>query len=274
MTTCSSPPPSTLRSSTCGQISLLWSPVAWPTPRPRCPCTGKSPQRRSQPIKRWWPMTPPRDLCCRIQAKSIRGSSTARPRPGEPLRSPPNISCSTWKVEIHSCLVIIERADNNAIVSLTVPSGPPYVSLEVSPESVRGGDNINVTCTALGEPEEDMNFSWIYPGQVNIELGSKAKHLQAIGLPVSLHCVVKVTRALIAKDQRPVHTHTSWRLVKRGTGQTTRVSKSVLTIEDMETIDFGNYICRAKNGHGETIVMTIISKNLWGARRMVWWEIL
>ncbi|XP_003970188.2 platelet-derived growth factor receptor-like protein [Takifugu rubripes] len=114
------------------------------------------------------------------------------------------------------------------LLYVEVPSGPPYVSLEVSPESVRGGDNINVTCTALGEPEEDMNFSWIYPGQ----------------------------------DQRPVQTHTSWRLVKRGAGQTTRVSKSVLTVEDMETIDFGNYICRAKNGHGETIVTTdIVPKN-------------
>lgn len=79
----------------------------------------------------------------------------------------------------------------------------------------------------------------------------------------SLGCVVKVNRALIVKDQRPVHTHTSWRLIKRGAGQTTRVSKSVLAVEDMETIDFGNYICKAKNGHGETIVMTdVISRNL------------
>lgn len=41
------------------------------------------------------------------------------------------------------------------------------------------------------------------------------------------------------------------------------MSKSVLTVEDMETIDFGNYICKAKNSHGETIVVTsIVSKNL------------
>lgn len=68
-----------------------------------------------------------------------------------------------------------ECANHNCIISLTVPSGPPYVSLEVSPESVRGGDNINATCTVLGEPEEDVNFSWVYPGQVNTELGSKDK---------------------------------------------------------------------------------------------------
>lgn len=35
-----------------------------------------------------------------------------------------------------------------------------------------------------------------------------------------------------------------------------RVSKSVLTVEDMETIDFGKYVCKAKNGHGETTVVT------------------
>lgn len=66
---------------------------------------------------------------------------------------------------------------------------------------------------------------------------------------------------LIVKDQRPVDIHTSSRLVNRGLGHTTRVSQSVMTVEDMETIDFGNYICKAKNQHGETIVTTnIISK--------------
>lgn len=60
----------------------------------------------------------------------------------------------------------------------------------------------------------------------------------------------------MAQDQRPVHTHTSWRLVNRGMGRTTRLSQSVMTVEDMETIDFGTYICKAKNLHGETIVTT------------------
>lgn len=65
----------------------------------------------------------------------------------------------------------------------------------------------------------------------------------------------------MAQDQRPVHTHTSWRLVNRGMGHTTRLSQSIMTVEDMETIDFGTYICKAKNPHGETIVTTdVISK--------------
>ncbi|XP_050928129.1 platelet-derived growth factor receptor-like protein isoform X2 [Lates calcarifer] len=113
------------------------------------------------------------------------------------------------------------------LLYVEVPSGPPFVGLEASPESVRGGDNLNVTCTVLGEPEVDVSFTWSYPGQ----------------------------------DRRPVHISTSWRLVNRGMGHTTRVSQSVMTVEDMETIDFGKYICKAKNPHGETILMiNIISK--------------
>lgn len=66
-------------------------------------------------------------------------------------------------------------------LSLTVPSGPPFVSLEVSLESVRGGDNVNVTCTVLGEPDVDVSFSWSYPGQVRRVLGFKPKVKPALG---------------------------------------------------------------------------------------------
>lgn len=113
------------------------------------------------------------------------------------------------------------------LLYVEVPSGPPFAGLEASPESVGGGDNINVTCTVLGEPEADVSFTWSYPGQ----------------------------------GRRPVHTQTSWRLVNRGMSHTTRISQSVLTLEDMETIDFGNYICKAKNRNGETIVTTNIVSN-------------
>ncbi|XP_030595373.1 platelet-derived growth factor receptor-like protein [Archocentrus centrarchus] len=113
------------------------------------------------------------------------------------------------------------------LLYVEVPSGPPFVSLKASPDSVRGGDNINVTCTVLGEPDVDMSFTWSYPGQ----------------------------------DYRPVHIQTSWRLVNRGLGYTTRITQSILTVEDMETIDFGDYICKAKSKHGETVVATtVISK--------------
>uniref|UniRef100_A0A3P9QEK3 Platelet-derived growth factor receptor-like protein n=1 Tax=Poecilia reticulata TaxID=8081 RepID=A0A3P9QEK3_POERE len=113
------------------------------------------------------------------------------------------------------------------LLYVEVPSGAPFVSLGASPEMVRGGDNVNVTCTVLGEPEEDVSFSWSYPGQ----------------------------------DKRPVHIQTLGRLVNRGMGHTTRVSQSILSVENMQTIDFGNYICKAKNLNGETIVMTKIASS-------------
>ncbi|XP_077433854.1 platelet-derived growth factor receptor-like protein [Vanacampus margaritifer] len=110
------------------------------------------------------------------------------------------------------------------LLYVEVPSGPPFVSLKASSELASGGDNVNVTCTVIGEPDVDISFTWSYPGQ----------------------------------GRRPVHIQTSWRLVNRGRGQMTRITQSVLDVDDMETIDFGKYSCKAKNKHGETLVMTSI----------------
>lgn len=61
------------------------------------------------------------------------------------------------------------------------------------------------------------------------------------------------------QDQRPVSIQDSWRLINRGVGHTTRISYSVMTVDDVETIDFGNYICTAKNANGETSVATLVN---------------
>ncbi|RXM37102.1 Cationic amino acid transporter 2 [Acipenser ruthenus] len=106
------------------------------------------------------------------------------------------------------------------LLYVEVPSGPPSVTIEASSSRVMGGDNINVTCTVLGEPEVELDFTWTYPGQ----------------------------------DQRPVIIKEAWRLINRGMGHTTRISQSVITVEDAETIDFGNYVCTAKNLQGQTSV--------------------
>ncbi|XP_076148536.1 platelet-derived growth factor receptor-like protein [Alosa pseudoharengus] len=107
------------------------------------------------------------------------------------------------------------------LLYVEVPSGPPYATLEASAESIRAGDTFNITCTVLGEPEINVNFSWRFPGQ----------------------------------DMRPVLIHNEWRLMNRGPSHTTRISTSVITVEDVEeSIDFGRYICTAKNKLGETSV--------------------
>lgn len=51
-------------------------------------------------------------------------------------------------------------------------------------------------------------------------------------------------------------TQNFWRLINRGIGHTTRISKSVLLVEDFEDIDVGNYVCIAQNLQGETTVAT------------------
>ncbi|XP_030622708.1 platelet-derived growth factor receptor-like protein [Chanos chanos] len=113
------------------------------------------------------------------------------------------------------------------LLYVEVPGGPPFATVEASSNSVSGGDIFNVTCTVLGEPEMEVNFYWTFPGQ---------------GL-------------------RPESVHDSWRLINRGVRYTTRISQSVLTVDDVETIDFGKYICTAKNKHGETSVATQVKPN-------------
>ncbi|XP_010896472.2 platelet-derived growth factor receptor-like protein isoform X2 [Esox lucius] len=113
------------------------------------------------------------------------------------------------------------------LLYVEVPSSPPYVTIEASLSSASGGDNINITCTVLGEPDVDISFTWTYPGQ---------------GL-------------------RPVSVRDSWRLINRGIAHTTRISQSVMAVDDLETIDFGKYICRAKNKNGETAVATSVRAN-------------
>ncbi|XP_076877416.1 platelet-derived growth factor receptor-like protein [Brachyhypopomus gauderio] len=111
------------------------------------------------------------------------------------------------------------------LLYVEVPSGPPFTSIHASQNQVSGGDIFNVTCTVLGEPEVDVNFSWTFPGQ----------------------------------DERPVNIQDTWRLINRGVGHTTRISQSVITVDDVETIDFGDYICTARNHHGETSVATQVN---------------
>ncbi|XP_056328797.1 platelet-derived growth factor receptor-like protein [Danio aesculapii] len=110
------------------------------------------------------------------------------------------------------------------LLYVEVPRGPPFATIEASSNTVSSGDVFNVTCTVLGEPEMNVSFSWRYPGQ----------------------------------DQRPVNIQDSWRLINRGVGHTTRISQSAMIVDDVETIDYGKYICIAKNKNGETLVATSV----------------
>ncbi|XP_078535067.1 platelet-derived growth factor receptor-like protein [Lissotriton helveticus] len=112
------------------------------------------------------------------------------------------------------------------LLYVEVPSGPPSATIAASSSRVRGGENISVVCTVLGEPDVEVKFNWTYPGQ---------------------------------EYQRPVTIQDTWRLVDRGVGHTTRLSKSVIGVEDFETIDAGYYICVAQNLRGQTTVTTLVA---------------
>nr|XP_056711415.1 platelet-derived growth factor receptor-like protein [Euleptes europaea] len=111
------------------------------------------------------------------------------------------------------------------LLYVEVPSGPPSTTIKASSNSASGGDDISVLCTVLGEPDVDVEFNWIYPGQ---------------------------------EYERPVIIQDTWRLIDRGISHTTRISESVIIVEDFETIDTGNYICIAQNLRGQTTVATHI----------------
>ncbi|KAJ7326736.1 hypothetical protein JRQ81_016495 [Phrynocephalus forsythii] len=111
------------------------------------------------------------------------------------------------------------------LLYVEVPSGPPSTTIKASSSKAEAGEDVSVLCTVLGEPDVEVEFNWIYPGQ---------------------------------EYERPVFMQDSWRLIDRGIGHTTRISESIITVEDFETIDAGNYICIAQNLRGQTTVATYV----------------
>ncbi|KAM3832080.1 platelet-derived growth factor receptor-like protein [Vipera latastei] len=109
------------------------------------------------------------------------------------------------------------------LLYVEVPYGPPLTTIKASSNKLQGGSDVNVLCTVLGQPDIEVEFNWIYPGQ---------------------------------QYKRPVNIQDSWRLIDRGVGHTTRISESIITVEDLETIDAGNYVCVAQNLRGQTTVAT------------------
>ncbi|XP_060686512.1 platelet-derived growth factor receptor-like protein [Hemiscyllium ocellatum] len=118
---------------------------------------------------------------------------------------------------------IPQISSNYLLLYTEASSASPSASIAASSNAVAGGDQVNVTCTVVGDPDMQVNFTWKYPGQW---------------------------------DERPVILTEKWRLIDRNNGHTVRLSKSMLYIDDIETVDEGDYICIARNLIGETTVAT------------------
>lgn len=85
---------------------------------------------------------------------------------------------------------------------------------------------------------------------------------------------VTVRGGVIQQDERPVTIQDTWRLIHRGRGHTTRISQSIMTIEDFETTDAGYYICTAQNLQGETTVATTVEFSWLGKWSITsWWRV-
>ncbi|ELW65225.1 Platelet-derived growth factor receptor-like protein [Tupaia chinensis] len=167
------------------------------------------------------------------------------------------------------------------LLYVEVPSGPPSTTISASSNRVRGGEDVRVLCTVLGEPEVEVEFRWVFPGQKCSQsavpcgegLGGQTKRrgmqtsalwsrppsvLGERGCGQQLASWARVCVGVVKQGERPVTIQDTWRLTQRGLGHTTRLSQSVLTVEDFETTDAGYYLCTAQNLRGQTTVATTV----------------
>uniref|UniRef100_UPI00398ED2B6 platelet-derived growth factor receptor-like protein n=1 Tax=Pristiophorus japonicus TaxID=55135 RepID=UPI00398ED2B6 len=111
------------------------------------------------------------------------------------------------------------------LIYTNYPSAPPSATITASSSSVRVGANFNLTCTALGETDIEVDFTWEFPGQ---KLG------------------------------RPTYTRESQRPVYVGS-QIRQSSQSVLLVDESRPVDDGLYTCVAQNLQGKTTVSTHVN---------------
>ncbi|KAM5300882.1 platelet-derived growth factor receptor-like protein [Glossophaga mutica] len=102
------------------------------------------------------------------------------------------------------------------LIYIKYPSSSPKPTIQASAALVLLGENFNVTCTVLSEPEIAVDFSWEYPGQ---KLG------------------------------RPPYVSERADVVRRE-GQVQQETGSTLYVEEARAGDAGIYTCRATNLQG------------------------
>ncbi|XP_030068857.1 platelet-derived growth factor receptor-like protein isoform X2 [Microcaecilia unicolor] len=110
-------------------------------------------------------------------------------------------------------------------IYINYPSSAPKAIVKASVSAVRAGGNFIVTCTVLGEPEINVEFTWDYPGE---QIG------------------------------RPPYVRESTDLVRRG-GQVQQESQSILYVDEARAVDEGTYTCNAQNLQGTTAVSTLVT---------------
>ncbi|XP_061582191.1 platelet-derived growth factor receptor-like protein [Cololabis saira] len=109
------------------------------------------------------------------------------------------------------------------LIYVNYPMAPPAPVIQASSSSVAAGENLHVSCTAMGERDVLTEFTWEYPGQ---EIG------------------------------RPLYTEDSIIPVSGGSAQ--QQFQSVLLVDEVRDVDQGTYTCTAQNLQGAKSVSTTI----------------
>ncbi|CAJ1058147.1 platelet-derived growth factor receptor-like protein [Xyrichtys novacula] len=101
------------------------------------------------------------------------------------------------------------------LIYVNYPMAPPAPVIQASSGSVAVGENLQVSCSVVGEQDVAVEFTWEYPGQ---EIG------------------------------RPLYTQESISPV--GGGAARQQSQSVLLVDEVRDVDQGTYTCTAQNLQG------------------------
>ncbi|XP_067899141.1 platelet-derived growth factor receptor-like protein [Heterodontus francisci] len=120
---------------------------------------------------------------------------------------------------------LMQSSTKYLLIFTNYPSAPPSAKITASSSSVPVGVNFNLTCTALGEIDIEVDFTWEFPGQ---QLG------------------------------RPTYTRESQETIYID-GQIRQLSQSILLVDEGRPVDDGLYKCVAQNLQGKTTVSTHVN---------------
>ncbi|KAG9340916.1 hypothetical protein JZ751_020109 [Albula glossodonta] len=142
-----------------------------------------------------------------------RGFTIHRPRPHH--------AGSVYCVASHGDLR--QSSTKYVLIYVNYPVSPPSPVIQASSSSVNLGQNLQVTCSVLGEADVAIDFTWEYPGQ---------------------------------KIGRPLYTQDSVHPLGGGGRQQ---SETILLVDEVREVDGGTYTCTAQNLEGSRSVSTSVT---------------
>nr|XP_055034797.1 platelet-derived growth factor receptor-like protein isoform X2 [Misgurnus anguillicaudatus] len=110
------------------------------------------------------------------------------------------------------------------LIYVNYPMAPPSPVIQTSSDSVTVGQDLQVTCTVVGEQDVLVDFNWEYPGQ---------------------------------KIGRPLYTRDTVQIVQVD-GQNRQRSQTLLLVDDIRQVDQGTYTCTAQNLEGSKSASTSV----------------